>query len=243
MENKTIDYNDINIVYEDNHLLVAVKPQNVPVAADSSGDDDLLNALKRYLKDKYDKPGEAYLGLVHRLDRPTGGVIVFAKTSKAAERLSEAIKKGDFEKKYLAVTKGIPKVKKQILTNYLLKNTDTNTVHIVPRLTEGAKEARLAYNLLESSGDCSLLDIDLYTGRSHQIRVQLAGQGLPLLGDIKYGGDKVKGTNLALWAYKLSFEHPVTKSKMVFISYPPETEPWKKFNIEKYLLIKFSNDD
>lgn len=237
------NYKGVNILFEDNHLLVVSKPQNIPTQADESKDTDLQNLMKSYLIEKYNKPGDAYLGIVHRLDRPTGGVIVFAKTSKAAERLSEAIKKGDFEKKYLAVTKGIPKVKKQILTNYLLKNTDTNTVHIVPRLTEGAKEARLAYNLLESSGDCSLLDIDLYTGRSHQIRVQLAGQGLPLLGDIKYGGDKVKGTNLALWAYKLSFEHPVTKSKMVYISYPPETEPWKKFNIEKYLLIKFSNDD
>lgn len=237
------NYKGVNILFEDNHLLAVSKPQNIPTQADESKDTDLQNLMKSYLIEKYNKPGDAYLGIVHRLDRPTGGVIVFAKTSKAAERLSEAIKKGDFEKKYLAVTKGIPKVKKQILTNYLLKNTDTNTVHIVPRLTEGAKEARLAYNLLESSGDCSLLDIDLYTGRSHQIRVQLAGQGLPLLGDIKYGGDKVKGTNLALWAYKLSFEHPVTKSKMVFISYPPETEPWKKFNIEKYLLIKFSNDD
>ena len=121
MENKTIDYNDINIVYEDNHLLVAVKPQNVPVAADSSGDDDLLNALKRYLKDKYDKPGEAYLGLVHRLDRPTGGVMVFAKTSKAAARLQESIKSGDFEKKYLAVTTSIPKDKKSVMKN-LKKN-------------------------------------------------------------------------------------------------------------------------
>ncbi len=237
------NYKGVNILFEDNHLLVVSKPQNIPTQADESKDTDLQNLMKSYLIEKYNKPGDAYLGIVHRLDRPTGGVIVFAKTSKAAERLSEAIKKGDFDKKYLAVTKGIPKVKKQILTNYLLKNTDTNTVHIVPRLTEGAKEARLSYNLLESSGDFSLLDIELYTGRSHQIRVQLAGQGLPILGDVKYGGEKVKGTNLALWAYKLSFEHPVTKSKMVFISYPPETEPWKKFNIEKYLLIKFSDDD
>ena len=131
MENKTIDYNDINIVYEDNHLLVAVKPQNVPVAADSSGDDDLLNALKRYLKDKYDKPGEAYLGLVHRLDRPTGGVMVFAKTSKAAARLQESIKSGDFEKKYLAVTTSIPKDKKGVLKNALYKDDSCDSCELL----------------------------------------------------------------------------------------------------------------
>ena len=117
-----IDYNDINIVYEDNHLLVVVKPQNIPVAADSSGDDDLLSALKRYLKDTYNKAGEAFLGLVHRLDRPTGGVMVFAKTSKAAARLQESIKNGDFEKRYLTVTTAVPKEKKAVLKNALYKD-------------------------------------------------------------------------------------------------------------------------
>lgn len=237
-------YKNVDILFEDNHILVVSKPQNMPTQADDSNDKDLQNLLKEYLIEKYNKPGNAYLGIVHRLDRPTGGVIVFAKTSKAAERMSEGIRNGEFDKNYLAVTVGNLKVKKQMLTNYLLKNSETNTVRIVPQLTEGAKIARLQYNFLENSENLNLLDIELYTGRSHQIRVQLAGQGTPIYGDSKYGSDKIKTTSaLALWAYKLSFEHPVTKNKMVFISYPPETEPWKKFNIEKHLLLRYSNDD
>ena len=220
MENKTIDYNDINIVYEDNHLLVAVKPQNVPVAADSSGDDDLLNALKRYLKDKYDKPGEAYLGLVHRLDRPTGGVMVFAKTSKAAARLQESIKSGDFEKKY-----------------------PTNTVYCVPLATEGAKLALLDYNTLETRQSLALLEIRLYTGRSHQIRVQLKTIGCPIFGDLKYGqGKSPEGYDMALWATEIRFTHPTTKEKLVFRVYPPKEEvPWKFFDINTKLSIKMEN--
>ena len=173
MKDNMIDYNDINIVYEDNHLLVVVKPQNMPVAEDQSGDDDLLNALKRYLKDKYEKPGEAYLGLVHRLDRPTGGVMVFAKTSKAAARLQESIKSGDFEKRYLAVTTGIPKEKKAFLKNALYKDEAKNTVYCVPIATEGAKLALMEYDTMETRENLALLDIHIYTGRSHQIRVQL----------------------------------------------------------------------
>ncbi len=243
MENKTIDYNDINIVYEDNHLLVAVKPQNVPVAADSSGDDDLLNALKRYLKDKYDKPGEAYLGLVHRLDRPTGGVMVFAKTSKAAARLQESIKSGDFEKKYLAVTTSIPKDKKGVLKNALYKDEATNTVYCVPLATEGAKLAVLDYNTLETRQSLALLEIRLYTGRSHQIRVQLRTIGCPIFGDLKYGqGKSPEGYDMALWATEIRFTHPTTKEKLVFRVYPPKEEvPWKFFDINTKLSIKMEN--
>lgn len=232
--NFTID--DITILFEDNHLLVAVKPQNMPVMADESGDSDMLSVLKGYLKQKYDKPGEAYLGLVHRLDRPTGGVMVFAKTSKAAERLCQAIREHDVRKNYLAVINGSLKQKNGTLVNWLKKNPASNTVYIATSLTEGAKKAELSYRELESLGAITLLDVTLTTGRSHQIRVQMAGQNCPLFGDVKYGDKLAKGSNLALWAYKLCFTHPVTGDSMVFVVYPPqEKEPWKKFQLKKYL--------
>ena len=142
-------YKDLQIIFEDNHLLVAVKPIGIPTQADASGDPDMLSMLKAYLVDKYDKPGEAYLGLVHRLDRPTGGVMMFAKTSKCAERMCEAIKNGDVDKKYLAVLDGVPRYKSDKLTCYLKKFADTNNVKLVPALTEGAKYAeRDIYNIV-----------------------------------------------------------------------------------------------
>lgn len=230
---------DFDILHEDNHILVAVKPQNLPTQADSSGDADFLGLLKDYLKQKYDKPGNVFLGLVHRLDRPTGGVMVFAKTSKAAERLCLAIREGDFEKEYLAVTVGCPKEPKAQLTHYLKKNSLTNVVSVVPSATEGAKRADLVYEVLETNGRVSLLKVRLISGRSHQIRVQMSHIGCPVFGDVKYKGDIARGYPLALWAEKLAFTHPVTKERMVFVAYPPEEkEPWRRFELSNHLLIK-----
>lgn len=228
---------DIKILYEDNHILVVVKPQNIPVQLDESKDEDFLTLLKRYIKEKYNKPGNVYLGLVHRLDRPTGGVMVFAKTSKAAARISESIKNGEFQKTYYTVTVGAPRQKKDVLKNYLKKNMEKNIVTVVPELTDGAKYAELSYEVLENLGAIALLKVNLVTGRSHQIRVQLKTIGNPVFGDVKYGGDTLmKGANLALWAGELVFPHPTTKDIMVFKVYPPEDrEPWKKFNMEKYI--------
>ena len=232
---------DFDILHEDNHILVAVKPQNLPTQADSSGDADFLSLLKDYLKQKYDKPGNVFLGLVHRLDRPTGGVMVFAKTSKAAERLCQAIREGDFEKEYLAVTVGCPKEPKAQLTHYLKKNPLTNVVSVVPSATEGAKRADLVYEVLETKGRVSLLKVRLLSGRSHQIRVQMAHIGCPVVGDVKYKGDIARGYPLALWAEKLAFTHPVTKERMVFLAYPPEEkEPWKRFELSNHILIRRS---
>ncbi len=232
---------DFDILHEDNHILVAVKPQNLPTQADASGDADFLNLLKDYLKQKYEKPGNVYLGLVHRLDRPTGGVMVFAKTSKAAERLCQAIREGDFEKEYLAVTVGCPREPKAQLTHYLKKNPLTNVVSVVPSATEGAKRADLLYEVLESKGPVSLLKVRLLSGRSHQIRVQMAHIGCPVFGDVKYKGDIARGYPLALWAEKLAFTHPVSRERMVFIAYPPEEkEPWKRFELSSHILIKRS---
>ena len=188
MENNAIkEYQGVKIIYEDNHILVAVKPQNMPSQEDESKDPDILSILKNYLKETYDKPGDAYLGLVHRLDRVTGGVMVFAKTSKAAARLSEAIREGEFEKTYLAVVYDTPKEKQAVLVNHLKKDPKSNTVRVVPEVTEGAKYAELTYKVFESIGKLSLVGVKLATGRSHQIRVQMAAIGHPVLGDDKYG--------------------------------------------------------
>lgn len=233
-----MDYKDLQILYEDNHIIVVSKPFNIPVQADKSGDEDLLTIIKTYIKEKYNKPNNVFLGLVHRLDRPTGGLMVFAKTSKAASRLCESIREGDFEKKYLAVVVGAPEEEKASLVHYLKKNSVTNNVYVVPSATLEAKRAELSYKLLEKAGRVSLLEVSLITGRSHQIRVQLSAIKCPIFGDVRYGGDIAKGYNLALFAAKLEFPHPVTKDKMVFIAYPPDIEePWKRFDIERHLLI------
>ncbi len=240
---KKYDYNDINVVYEDNHILVVVKPQNLPTCGDESGDDNLLDLLKQYIKEKYNKPGDAYLGLLHRLDRPTGGVMVFAKTSKSASRLSESIRNGEFEKKYLAVTVGVPREKKALLRNGLIKDEKKNMVTCVPLHMEGAKQAALEYKIIEKKEgkqSVALLDIQLLTGRSHQVRVQLNFIGCPLFGDYKYGAGKTpEGHNLALWAYQLRFPHPVTKEIMVFRVLPQtDAMPWALFDIATKLSIK-----
>lgn len=235
---KYYNYEDINIVYEDNQILVVVKPQNLPVCEDATGDDDLLNLLKKYLADKYDKPGAAFLGLVHRLDRPTGGVMVFARNSKAAARLAESLKEGELEKKYLAVTVGVPKQSRNVLKNALYKDAVKNEVFCVPVATDGAKLAVLEYHTISEKFGYALVDIKLITGRSHQARVQMANIGTPLYGDQKYGKGKSPISNLALWAYELRFPHPVTKDIMVFRVLPPtESIPWKAFEIESLLAI------
>lgn len=221
----------MDIIYEDNHILVVVKPQNVPVMADKSKDKDLLTMCKDYIKESGNKPGNAFVGLVHRLDRPTGGTMVFAKTSKAASRLCEAMREGEFEKKYFAVLLGMPREKQGRLIHYLLKDEKANCVQIVPMSTEGAKKAVLEYRVLGEWGNTSLVQINLLTGRAHQVRVQMNSLGTPVFGDVRYGkNDMPKGYNLALWAGELKFYHPVTKEKMVFRCYPPiDTNPWVVF--------------
>lgn len=219
-----------DVIFEDNHILVIVKPFNVASQADESGDKDMLTMVKEYLVEKCEKKGNAYAGLLHRLDRPTGGVMVFAKTSKAAARLSETIRNGDFEKKYFAVVIGAPKEKQGRLTHYLLKDEASNNVAVVPISTEGAKRAELDYKVLKTADGLSLVNIDLLTGRSHQARVQMASMFTPILGDVRYGGQKAKADNLALFSYSLRFEHPVTREVMAFKAYPPVSlSPWKDF--------------
>lgn len=233
-------YQEINIIYEDNHILVVVKPQNIATQGDSSGDENLLDLLKEYLKETYQKPGNAFLGLVHRLDRPTGGVMVFAKTSKAAERICEMMQTGVFEKRYLAVVCGQPKNKKGRLTHYLLKNEAKNMVMPVPMATQGAKKAELDYRVLDDYAQFSLVDIKLLTGRSHQARVQMQQLGTPICGDVKYGG--MATGKLALWAYEIKFLHPISKETMTFRVFPPQEEkPWSFFDLNLYLNLNIRN--
>ena len=215
--------NNLHILYEDNHLLVVIKPINILSQSDHTKDLDMLTILKKYLKEKYQKPGNVYLGLVHRLDRPTGGIMVFARTSKAASRLSKQIKDGYFKKSYLAVVHGKTN-KKGILKNYLLKEKDKSII----TTKEKGKYAELDYELLEynETYDLSLLKINLKTGRNHQIRVQFKGINHPLYGDNRYNNEKAK--NLGLYAYKLEFIHPTTKEKLTFTNYP-DYDPFTKF--------------
>lgn len=229
---------ELTILHEDNHIIVVLKPQNVPSCEDSSKDKDMLTIIKEYIKETYNKTGNVYLGLVHRLDRPTGGIMVFAKSSKAASRLSEQLREGDFEKRYYATLVGSPREEKATLTHYMKKNPINNMVYVCEPTVEGAKFAELEYNVLEQKNGLSLADIRLHTGRSHQIRVQMNAIGCPVYGDMRYGGEKAKKGYLALWAYYLAFTHPVSKERMVFRVQPPkENTPWSMFNTEKSVTI------
>ena len=230
---------DFSILYEDNHIIVVLKPQMTACCGDESKDDNLLDMIKRYIKVKYNKPGNVYVGLVHRLDRPTGGVMVYAKTSKAASRLSEGMRGGEFEKKYLTVLCGSMPEQRGTLTNYLKKNTVNNMVYICTETEEGAKLASLDYKVLEDKSKYTLAEVRLHTGRTHQIRVQMAGVSHPVFGDMRYGGALAQKGKLALWAYSLSFLHPITKERMKFVALPPEEEtPWKAFDLSNLAEIK-----
>lgn len=217
----------IKILYEDNHLLVVVKPINIPVQKDSSNDIDLLTMLKDYLRQKYNKQGNVYLGLVQRLDRPVGGVMVFAKTSKAASRLSEQIRKCEIKKEYLAVVLGNLKIE-DTLIDYLIKNNKTNITTVTTDEKKG-KKAILSYSLIEKKDNLNLVKINLVTGRSHQIRVQFSSRGNPLYGDMKYNIKAKAGENVALWCKKISFLHPTKKELVVFESDYPSFYPFNIF--------------
>jgi len=236
----------MEILYEDNHIIVVSKPQGVASQPDETGDKDILTQVKEYIKEKYNKPGEAFVGLVHRLDRPTGGAMVFAKTSKAASRLSEQMRNGDFDKTYLAVVCGKPRESKAKIVSYLKKDEKTNTALIVPQTTTGAKRAELDYEVLAYNQDTdhSLVKVKIYSGRGHQIRVQMKSIKCPIFGDQKYGGENMPKVMLNLFATELAFLHPVTKQKLIFRVYPPETSSaWNEFNVDKFLSLKSNADD
>ena len=221
---------EIPVLFEDNHLLIVVKPANLPTQGDSSGDLDLLTILKEYIREKYQKPGNVFVGLVHRLDRPVGGVMVFAKTSKAASRLSEAFAKHTQDRQYFAVLQGEMK-DPRTLENELLKDAKTGMVRAVKPGTAGAKHAKLDTMPIACRDGLTLTKVRLYTGRSHQIRVQHATAGLPLWGDARYGGGK-PGQQIALWAVRLAFKHPTKDEQLTFTAAPPQIGAWRSFSDE-----------
>ena len=207
-----------DILYEDNHVLVAVKPPNMLSQADRTGDADMLTEMKEYIRERYHKPGNVYLGLVHRLDRPVGGLMVFARTSKAASRLSAQMREHALGRQYLCVVCGeVPE--KFTLTDYLIKDEIKNKVVVCEADVKGAKIAVLHGRRIEAREGTALCAVRLETGRSHQIRVQMSNMGAPLWGDNRYG-EGITGQQIALWGYRLSFQHPTTKETMSFCAMP-----------------------
>ena len=220
----------MRVLYEDNHLIVVEKPVNVPVQADQSGDPDLLTQVKAYVKQRYHKQGEVYIGLVHRLDRPVGGAMVFARTSKAAARLSQAIRVKEVRRTYWAVVHGAPPLAEGELTHYLAKDPRTYSSRTVDAGAPGAKLARLHYRVLAQRAGMTLVEVRLMTGRSHQIRVQLAASGCPIVGDQRYGTGNEAGVQIALWSRELALLHPVRKEELRFTCPPPPAWPWTEFS-------------
>ena len=218
---------NLNVIYEDNHLIVVEKPVNILSQADNTKDIDMVTIVKDYLKKKYNKPGNVYLGLLHRLDRPVGGIMVFAKTSKAANRMTKQIKEHQMKKTYLAVVNGkLNKIGE--FKDYLLKQGDGTTIVSNEKL---GKLALLEYELIEYNKieNKSLVKINLKTGRHHQIRVQFASRGHFLCGDQRYGVEDK--TQIALFAYKLEFIHPITKKQLCFKIYPKNNKYWTMFTL------------
>lgn len=234
MSGKDISYKDIEVLFEDNHVLVAVKPVGVLSQADDSEGIDMLTLLKEYIKVKYNKPGNVYLGLLHRLDRPVSGVMVFAKTSKCASRISEQIRSRKVVKRYYAVVEGIPERREALLKHMYVKNKEMNLARIYEpsKAPSDAKEVALEYKVTgtaEYKGrKVSLVDINLHTGRSHQIRSQMAFIGHPLLGDARYGTGLFKG-DIALKSYCLGFNHPISGEKMFFEIGKGDVPPFNLF--------------
>ena len=219
---------ELKVIYEDNHIIVVEKKPNIPSQGDKTNDVDMLTIIKKYIKEKYNKPGEVYLGLVHRLDRPVGGVMVFAKTSKAAARLSEEVRNKVFKKQYLAIVDGKFEEKLGTFEDYLLKNEKNNMSKVVKEGTKNAKYAKLDYEVLTYNEEINLsvLKINLHTGRHHQIRVQLSSRNHSIYGDQKYG-TRGRGKQIALWAYSLTIVHPTTKEELTFRSIPDKIGSWK----------------
>ncbi len=220
---------NIPIIFEDNHLLVIDKPAGVLSQEDHTGDPDVLNLCKAYIKKEYNKPGNVYLGLVHRLDRPVSGVMVLAKTSKAASRLSYQIRKRTMKKTYWALVHGKAPVYGEHV-HFLDKDKRTNTVKAYKSPKGKAKESRLKFITIKQNANFSVVEVDLITGRPHQIRVQFAKEGTPLWGDHKYGNpEESQGKDIALRAVKLELEHPTLKELMTFKAPKPTGQPWNKF--------------
>ena len=226
-ERKDTMFSAPQILFEDNHVIVALKEPNLLTQGDATGDQDMLSLLKAYIKEKYEKPGDVYLGLVHRMDRPVGGLLVFARTSKAASRLSKQLREGSLNREYVLLAGGNPP-SQFTLKDFLVKDEKNNMVKTVPAYLRQGKEAILHARTVVRRDEGALVQVRLETGRAHQIRVQMAAAGFPLKGDQKYGEGPAR-QQIALWGMRLSFLHPITQKPMVFIAPPPKDGLWQPF--------------
>jgi 23S rRNA pseudouridine1911/1915/1917 synthase len=218
---------NLQVLYEDNHLIIVNKRPGDIVQGDKTGDVPLSEVVKEYIKIKYDKPGNVYLGVVHRLDRPTSGIVLFAKTSKALPRLNKLFKEKDAKKTYWAIVKNSPPKQQDTLVHFMKRNPKQNKSYAHIKEVPDAKKAILEYHVLKSLNNYFLLEIDLHTGRHHQIRSQLSAIGCPIKGDLKYGFDRSnKDGSIHLHARKLVFEHPVKKDKLEILAPPPKDQLW-----------------
>jgi 23S rRNA pseudouridine1911/1915/1917 synthase len=218
------------ILYEDNHIIAVYKRSSDLAQGDKTGDASLDNEVKKYLAEKYKKPGEAFLGVVHRLDRPVSGVILFARTSKALERLNEMFRLKQVKKIYLAIVKERPQEDEATITHFLKKNEKQNKSYVYDSEVKGSKEATLTYRLKGRSEKYYLLEVELHSGRHHQIRAQLAKIGCPVKGDLKYGFPRSnEDGSISLFARKMEFIHPVKKEKITIIAHFPEGDIWSVF--------------
>ncbi len=227
---KKIRKKPFHVIYEDNHLIIVNKAVGVIVHADITRDKTLEDYVKEYLRDKYNKPGEVFLGTIHRLDRPVSGLVIFARTSKALERMNEIFKKRNIQKTYWAITRRIPATKKGKLTHWLVKNTDTNKVTAYDNEVPGSQKAELNYRYIGTLNKYHLIEVEPITGRPHQIRVQLASMGCPIRGDLKYGFDRPNpDASINLHARRVYFIHPVKKEPILCKAAVPENAFWEEF--------------
>lgn len=218
-------------MYEDNHIIIVNKAPGEIVQGDKTGDEPLVETVKRYLKEKYAKPGNVFCGVVHRLDRPVWGLVVFAKTSKALARLNEMFREGKVKKTYRAITRSLPPKEADRLTHYITTTERNNKSYASLTPRPGAKEAVLSYTLLASSDRYHLLEVNLETGRKHQIRVQLSSIGCPIKGDLKYGDKRSNPDgSISLQAHSIEFEHPVSHKPIAVTAPTPDDTLWRAFD-------------
>lgn len=222
----------MQVIYEDNHLIIVSKRSGEIVQGDKTGDKTLGDAVKQYIKERYAKPGNVFLGVVHRLDRPVSGLVVFARTSKALSRLNDMFRDGKVHKTYWAITKNAPAVPEATLTNWLTRNEKQNKSYAYDHEVPGSKKAVLHYKVIGRSDNYTLIKVNLMTGRHHQIRCQLAGIGCPIKGDLKYGARRSNPDgSISLLAHSIEFTHPVSKEQISLTAPMPEDKLWGEFSM------------